>query len=747
MGKYNVKRKEEFVLVPGREALPGFEPKGSSAMRLLGEAKTEWRSLLIAILALFAASGANLAIPALFGQLIDSFSQQEESSAAFTRTIIYLIAVSCVNAVFSFVKSLFFERAGERMVARLRNRVFEALLRQEIGFFDQTRSAGLVSNVQGDSVVLKEACTSNIATALRNVIQILGGVFYLCSVSWKLTLLLVVVIFPVALLTRLYGRKIKEISKKARQSLAEAADVAEESLSGIRTVRSFAAESKQQQLYNNKTEASLRLGIKAALANGLFSGGTSGVISLCFIGVVFVGGRMVLTGELTTGGLTSFLLYGMTMGGAVGALGAVFGSIASAMGATERIYSLLDRIPLVDRDEGKLIDPNTLQGGITFENVSFEYPSRKGEVVLRDVSFNIPAGSTVAFVGASGGGKSTILSLIEKFYQPSSGRILIDGQDLSEISGSSLRRNIGLVLQDCALFATTLRENIAFGAHRSSDDEDDEDEGPVIIDDEKIVAAAKAANAWGFIQSFQKGLDTVVGERGQRLSGGQRQRVAVARCFLMEPRILLLDEATSSLDASAEAEVQAALSRLIASDSDDTSSSAGGGGGSKHKHTVVIVAHRLSTIRNADIIFVLNKGTVVASGKHEELLQSCSVYSELVKKQMAAASTLGTSSSSLSEAATAGGEGEEEHVSLEMPAAASSRPPKAATITPSSITEESPSATEEAAIGINSASTGLGGAATAGDDEADSAFLLNRVADTLSSGATTSTTKGKGKNK
>ena len=388
--------------------------------------------------------------------------------------------------------------------------------------------------------------------------------------------------------------------KRVRQALAEALQTAEEAIANVRTVRSFSMERRVEQAFSDKVEDVLRLGLRAGCVWSVFTGAAEGTMGLAFAAILYFGGSLVLEGSLSTGTLTSFLLYAMRIGAAMAGLAATFTSLSAAVGATERVFQLLDREPLVPLDEGFVTDE--LRGDIEFRGVRFAYPGRPGVEVLKGVSLRIAAGSVVALVGPSGAGKSTVIQLIERFYDCSAGSILVDGRELSRLSGSSLRRHVGLVLQEPVLFAVSIRENIAFGFPAASD--------------EDVERAARAANAHDFVSAFPAGYSTLVGERGVRLSGGQRQRIAIARALLQNPRVLLLDEASSALDAESEHLVKAALERLMVG------------------RTTVIVAHRLSTVRSANRIFVIDGGVVAAEGTHEELLATSPLYERLVRRQL-----------------------------------------------------------------------------------------------------------------
>ena len=451
MGKFKAAKNDDYRPVPG---LNEAARAPVSLWRLLAESRNETWLLIGASFALFASTIASLAVPALFGRVIDSLTPTtvtpspppEVASTALRLEIIALIAVSLANAAFSFLRGYLFAVAGERVVARLRQRVFASLMKQEVGFYDQTRVGELLSRLGGDTSLLKDAATSNISMALRWGATVVGGTAYLFFVSWRLTLVMLVIVPAVAVSARLYGKYVKALSKSVRQALAEATQVAEESMSAVRTVRAFANEPRQEAAYGEKVNATLVLGIRAALASGLFNGGTTGVTSLSFIAIVYYGGTLVLAGELSSGALTSFLLYALTIGTALGGLAGLFGSIMSAVGACDRVFQILDRVPIVPCSEGDSV-PANLRGEIEFKDVSFAYPSRRDAKVLKHLSLHIPAGAVAALVGPSGGGKSTIIALIERWYDADDGAVLLDGRPLSALNGSALRKRIGIVQQ------------------------------------------------------------------------------------------------------------------------------------------------------------------------------------------------------------------------------------------------------------------------------------------------------------
>lgn len=596
---------DEYKRIPASEEAAEEAKAHVSMRRLVSEAWPERWTIICATVAMFLGALCNLAIPALFGRVIDSLTpgtdgETVDNAAQLRGTIVGLIIVALLSACFTFAQGYLFSAAGERVVARLRNKLFVALMQQEVGWYDQTRVGELVSRLGSDTSVLKDAATSNISMALRWSASVIGSVIYLFAVSWKLTMVMLAVVPPLAIAARYYGGYVRDLSKATRQALAEATEVAEESMSAIRTVRSFNNEARQTREYTVKVDETLRLGIASALAFAGFTGGAAGFASLVFVGILAYGGSLVLSGELTSGELTSFLLYAITIGGSLAGLAGLFGTMMTALGANDRVFQLLDRQALVSRDEGEPVP--SITGDVSFQAVSFAYPSRPDAVVLRDVTLHIRAGSVAALTGPSGAGKSSIINLIEKFYLPSHGRVSIDGRNIANMSGSQLRRHIGVVLQEPTLFYGSITDNIKFAREDASQ--------------EQVVAAARAANAHEFIEGFADGYATIVGERGVRLSGGQKQRIAIARAVLQDPRILLLDEATSALDAESEHLVKQALERLM------------------RGRTTLVVAHRLSTVRQADVVFVIDGGRVVGQGSHDVLMQSNELYAQLVKRQM-----------------------------------------------------------------------------------------------------------------
>jgi len=433
------------------------------------------------------------------------------------------------------------------------------------------------------------------------VVQIIGCIVLLFVTSWSLTLIMLGVIPILAIGAVWYGKRIKLLSKKFQDELAKASSTSEEVIGSIRTVRAFSQEKRFTEHYAGDIDGSFQVGRKVAVATAAFSGILTFAAQGAIAFVVFIGARQVMHGQITLGNLTSFLLYTITLAFAFAFVSSLFGDFLSAIGASERIFELMDRKPLIPIAGGA--KNAAVNGLIELHDVNFSYPSRPDTVVLRNVNLVVQPGQVVALVGPSGGGKSTIISLIERYYDPSSGAITFDGVDIKTLDPSWIHSRIGLVSQEPVLFACSIKENITFGV-----------KGATM---EQIVEAATRANAHQFISEFPEGYDALVGERGVRLSGGQKQRVAIARALLLNPQILLLDEATSALDAESEYLVQQAIDRLMVN------------------RTTLVIAHRLSTVRNANQVVVISGGTVVERGTHDQLLASPDgTYRKLVKRQL-----------------------------------------------------------------------------------------------------------------
>jgi ABC transporter fused permease/ATP-binding protein len=567
--------------------------------RIVGLARPELVPLTWATLALLGTTALNLTYPQLVRLIVDGVTDGGGVEVVNQYALV-LLSLFAGTALLTAVRMYLFTVAGERIVARLRQRLYAQLVRQEIAFFDERRTGELTNRLSADTTVVQNTATVNVSMFLRFSITTMGAIGILAWTSWRLTLVMLALV-PVAVIGAMfYGRWVRRLSRKVQDALAGAMEVAEETLSGIRTVRAFAREDRESERYSGHVERSFDLARKRAKVNSIFGAIAAFAGYGAISGVLWYGGILLVEHQMTMGQLTSFLLYTFTVAFSIAALGGVWQDFMRAIGASERVFDLLEREPKMV-DGGAQIEG--MRGEIKFTDVDFSYPSRPDVSVLRGINLTLKPGEVVALVGPSGGGKSTIAALVSRFYDPNAGRIEIDHIPIESLDSTWLRRQIGVVAQEPILFATTVIENIRYGKPDATEEE--------------VRTAAKAANALDFIMALPGGFDTQVGERGVRLSGGQKQRVAIARALLEDPPVLVLDEATSALDAQSEHLVQEALRRLMAG------------------RTTLVIAHRLSTVKSADRIAVIDDGRVLQSGAHHALLEQGGLYAQLVERQLA----------------------------------------------------------------------------------------------------------------
>ncbi len=559
-----------------------------NAFRLYSYIKPYRVIYFLGLFFLFGSSLANLAFPKLLGDLVNS-GNEGNLGADLDRLALMLAGLLLVQALFSYFRTILFVNVTEKSLADLRRDTYNHMIRLPVSFFDRKRVGELNSRISSDISLLQETMTTTLAEFISHVIIILGGIALLVVTSFKLTLFMLAILPGVVLLAFFFGRYIRRFSREAQREVARSNTIVEETLQGIQSVKAYTNEFLEMVRYRDRTEEIAKIGIRGGKYRAAFSSFLILGLLGALVAVIWRGSSLMARGYIDAGDLFAFVLYSGFIAGNLGGIAAVFTRIQRFLGATEDLFELFEE-KVEELTEEKSIEPQfRLHGNISFRDLTFVYPSRPDETVLDQITLDIKANQVVALVGASGAGKTTIASLLLRLHEPTGGQILFDGRDSPSIPLSSLRRQIALVPQDIFLFGGTIRENIAYGRPGAGDGE--------------IMEAAAQANALEFINRFPEKLDTIVGERGTQLSGGQRQRVAIARALLKDPAILILDEATSSLDSESERLVQEALDRLMSG------------------RTSIVIAHRLSTVRNADLIFVLDGGTLVEKGTHEELIR------------------------------------------------------------------------------------------------------------------------------
>lgn len=537
---------------------------------------------------LIVGSGLFLVIMKLPGEILNIISGESKYGLSTNMAFFVVIALLAVQSVFSYLRVQLFAVVSEKSMAALRRDLYQKLVTLGIPFLEERRVGELTSRITSDVTQVQGVVSLTIAEFIRQIIVFLGGVFIIVFTMPKLALIMLATVPIVVISAMFFGRYIRKLMRARQDQLAETNVVVEETMQSIQTVKAYTNEDFEVKRYGASLTEMVRISLKAARMRGLFAAFIIFVMFGALFFIIWQAAMMVEKGEMLKGDLLDFAVFTGIIGTAIASLGNFYTEIVSAIGATERILDIMDQpsevtVQTLTAPEGK----QRFSGEISYRDVHFSYPSRLDMPVLKGVSFDIAAGSKIALVGASGGGKSTIMQLLLQFYGLGSGEILVDGQSIYAYELSLYRQNIGIVPQEVLLFGGSIRENIAYGRPGSSDEE--------------IIEAARKANAWNFIQSFPEGLDTLVGERGVKLSGGQRQRVAIARAILKDPAILLLDEATSSLDAESEKLVQEALNRLMVG------------------RTSIIIAHRLATVRDVDCIYVLDGGVIIEKGTHDEL--------------------------------------------------------------------------------------------------------------------------------
>nr|CAD90041.1 putative ATP-binding cassette transporter protein [Paracoccidioides brasiliensis] len=576
--------------------------------RLLKIARPEAKILSMALLCLLISSSITMSIPFSIGKILDiaTHSSPEGGNELFglTLPVFYSVlgGVLLLGAAANCGRIIILRIVGERIVARLRSKLFRRTFMQDAEFFDANRVGDLISRLSSDTIIVGKSITQNLSDGLRAAVSGVAGFGLMAFVSLKLSSILLLLIPPVSLGAFLYGRSIRNISRKIQKNLGSLTKIAEERLGNVKTSQSFAGEILEVHRYNRQTRRIFELGKRESLVSAAFFSTTGLMGNMTILSLLYVGGGMVQSGAISIGDLTSFLMYAAYAGSSMFGLSSFYSELMKGVGAASRLFELQDRHPTIPLTVGDKVV--SARGAIRFKNLDFSYPTRPAVTVFKDLDFEIPQGSNVAIVGPSGGGKSTIASLLLRFYKHTRGQILIDGKDISSMNAKSLRRKIGVVAQEPVLFSGTIAENISYGKPHATRTE--------------IIAAARKANCQ-FISDFPDGLDTHVGARGAQLSGGQKQRIAIARALIKNPDILILDEATSALDAESETLVNSALAALL-----------------RGNNTTISIAHRLSTIKRSDTIIVLSgDGHVAEQGSYQELsARPDGAFTKLMEWQM-----------------------------------------------------------------------------------------------------------------
>ncbi len=522
------------------------------------------------------------------------------SLTALSVNVLTLFVLFLIQSVLSMGHNYLITWIGQRVVTDFRCKLFEHLQRLSLSFFAKRRTGELISRFTNDVGIIQNMIVNVPVDTVKQTVTLLGGIAILFYVNWRLCLMVLTLLPLIALTARYFGKKLRRLSTQIQDQLADSSTVLEEVISGIRMVKSFVQEEYEQGRFSRQIERVLDITMQRTKVLAVFVPVITFLTMGAGAGVVWYGGNQVIQGRITPGDLFAFALYAGLMIGPFGAFARLFSQIKEAQGATQRVFEILDTQPLIlDYPDAKPM--LTIRGRVAFHQVSFAYDP--DIPVLKDLSFEVEPGQVVALVGPSGAGKTTLVNLLHRFYDPTTGWIEIDGQDIKKVQLRSLYSQIALVPQETILFGGTIRENILYGRIEASEGE--------------MISAARAANAHDFIMAFPKGYDTIVGEKGINLSGGQRQRLAIARAILKNPRLLILDEATSSLDNESEKLVQEALDRLM------------------QNRTTFIIAHRLTTTQHADRIFVLDKGRLVEEGTHAELLDRKGLYHHLYTIKLA----------------------------------------------------------------------------------------------------------------
>ena len=593
----------EFAATVEREAQSRARSRNISVLLQLAPFMAPYRSVIaLAGLFLLIAAVASLAVPAAVKDMIDhGFSK--ENAGLIDRYFLGLMGVAVVLGFATAARFYCVTWLGERIVANVRKAIYDHVLSLSPAFFEVTRTGEVLSRITTDTTLIQTAVGSSVSIALRNFVMIIGGMIMLVITSAKLTGIVLVTVPLVVVPLIFLGRVVRKLSRESQDRVADTSAYASESLNAVQTVQAFTHEAIDRSRFGAAVAATFATAVRRVKVRAVMTALVIVLVFVSVVGVLWVGAQAVLAGTMTGGQLSQFILYAVMVATGTGALSEVWGEVQQAAGAAERLMELLSIEPQIKAPPVPVVLPSPARGAVIFDDVTFEYPLRPGVSALHNFSLEIKPGETIALVGPSGAGKTTVFQLLLRFFDPQSGRVMIDGVDVARARPEDVRSRISLVPQDTVIFGDTAFENIRYGRPEATEAE--------------IRAAAEAAQAAEFIERMPQGYKTFLGERGVAISGGQRQRIAIARAILRDAPILMLDEATSALDAESERLVQRAIEGLIG------------------RRTIIVIAHRLATVQRADRIVVMDQGGIVAQGTHKQLVEGGGLYARLARLQFA----------------------------------------------------------------------------------------------------------------
>ncbi|CQR70582.1 Putative multidrug export ATP-binding/permease protein [Sporomusa ovata DSM 2662] len=568
-------------------------------LRLISYIRPYLPRFALAIVCILVASGANLYVPWIIKDVIDGVLASKDM-AMLNTIAIGIVVVYMVRGVFFYGQTYLMSFIGQKVIIDIRESVYRHLQRLSLSYYEKRQTGAIMSHITNDVGALQNALVDSVIELFTEGMTLLGSMAAMFYLHWKLSLLTFIALPLVAQAISIFGKRLRVSSRVMQERAADITSVLQETIAAVRVIKSFVREDYEIGRFNRENYSNFRAQMKTAQIMATLTPVVEFLVAIGITVIIWYGGTEVINGSLTAGSLIAFLIYAVNISNPIKRLSRVYGNIQRALAAAQRVFNVLDTVPEIQDLPGARELPR-ITGRVAFENVDFAY--KPGEPALSSVSLVAEAGQMIAIVGPSGAGKTTIANLIPRFYDPTAGRITIDGYDIKTVTLNSLRGQIGIVPQETVLFNGSVYENILYGDLAANKDQ--------------VIAAAQAANAHEFIMAMPEGYDTQIGERGSKLSGGQRQRIAIARAILKDPRVLILDEATSALDTESEKLVQGALDKLMVG------------------RTSFVIAHRLSTVQRADVILVIEKGQIIECGSHTELVAAGSLYSKLYQVQFA----------------------------------------------------------------------------------------------------------------